>query len=113
MDIIKKYNFNHENPLSLYNYYSDNIKILKAEGAFLNQIRPEYLLEFKDYKVYIHSKNGILYQEKEFYKISMNCWIALFYQLAKLYLIPQITDKILHKLGIPGINISSNLYSTA
>ena len=112
IEFIKKYHFNHQNTLNLYNYYNDNIKILKAEGSFLNQIRPEYLLPFAQYQQYIHSKNGILYQQPEFHKLSVTCWTALFYQLVKLYLIPQITDKMLHKFSIPTTNISSNLYST-
>jgi hypothetical protein len=47
-------------PTNIYSYYSESIRILKMEGAFLNQIRPEFLLSYKDYKAFLSNKNLIV-----------------------------------------------------
>lgn len=55
--IIKKPVFvAHEklnNVLELHAYYSDVIKALQVEGAFLNHIRSEHLLNTNDYLLYM------------------------------------------------------------
>lgn len=58
--IVKKPCFTSEGKLSrileLHNYYSEVIKALQIEGAFLNHIRPEYLLNLSDYLLYMLHK---------------------------------------------------------
>jgi len=44
----------------LYAYYSESIRVLKIEGAFLNQLRPEYLLGFKNYKAFLQNKKQLI-----------------------------------------------------
>lgn len=49
--------------LQLFDLYSDTIKKLKQEGAFLNQIRPEFLLSYSDYVNYQNHKQRIVCSE--------------------------------------------------
>ena len=61
MDLVKRFENSSElSSYGLYGYYCECIKILKIQGAFLNQIRPEYLLSYKNYKAYLNSKNRIV-----------------------------------------------------
>ncbi len=40
---------------ALKDQYNGMIRSLKGNGAYLNTIRPEYLLSFNDYKLWIRS----------------------------------------------------------
>jgi hypothetical protein len=85
---------------------------LKIEGAFLNQIRPEFLLSYKNYKAYLYSKNLVVECEQGFELLSVSSWVALFYQLVKLYLEPQISEKMISKFLNSPSETSSVVYSS-
>jgi hypothetical protein len=84
---------------------------LKIEGAFLNQIRPEFLLSYKDYKAYLYSKNSIVEHEQNFEVLSVHSWVAFFYQLVKLYIEPHITEKMIAKFASNSPPLLSGFYS--
>ena len=39
--------------MQIFKQYDDTIRSLKQEGALLNHIRPEFLLAYNDYLIYI------------------------------------------------------------
>ena len=56
-ELLQKYEPESARVYALYPYLCDVIKVLKVEGAYLNQIRPEFLLSYADYLVYMHQGN--------------------------------------------------------
>ena len=70
---LKKPAFDSEDKISrvkeLHHYYATAIDILQSEGAFLNHIRPEHLLNVGDYLIFVMQKN-IALEEEEFDDIS-------------------------------------------
>ena len=67
-DLIKRFECNNSDNYgaNIHAYYCESIRSLKTEGAFLNQIRPEFLLSFKDYKSYLTNKKLIILQMGKF-----------------------------------------------
>ena len=77
-----------------FEYISEIIKILKADGAFLNHIRPEMLLPFEEYTEYIKIRaedNATILshykkKEKEEFEVKhKQSWLILFYQIFKVF----------------------------
>lgn len=82
----------------LYNYYCDAIKALKIEGAFLNQIRPDFLLSDSDYIAFGASRDLKKDEGCRFKFTLVRSWVTIFYQLCKLFILPQISEKSMQKL---------------
>lgn len=101
-------NFSH----NIYSYYSESIRVLKMEGAFLNQIRPEFLLPFKDYQVCLASKCMVVQSEGSFQALSVLSWMVLFYQLCKLYVLSQVGEKTISRFVPQSSALSSTVYSS-
>lgn len=66
--------------------YTDLIKNLKEQGAFLNTIRPHYLLSYHDFLTYSRTLNnefispmGQKLSENKFNYLSIDSWTTLFY----------------------------------
>jgi hypothetical protein len=69
-------------------------------------------LAYRDYKAFLQNKNNIIQTEDVFRVISFQAWTALFYQLCKLFVLPQITDKLFSKFTSPSLPLpSSTVYS--
>lgn len=81
----------------LYEFYCEAIESLQKEGAFLNHIRPEHLLNASDYLLFGMNSSFTL-EEEEFEDISQQSWICLFYQLCKIYVESTVNKKFLGKL---------------
>lgn len=82
---------------------------MKENGALLNNIRPQYLLSYSDYHTYITSQkndyfspNCLRLSESKFLYLSTDSWIALFYQIIKIYYLSRITLKVMKNM--PGIS---------
>lgn len=93
----------------LLKQYEELLRYLKENGALLNNIRPQYLLSFSDYHIYIKSQKNehfspacLRLSESKFYYLSTDSWIALFYQIMKIYYISRVTLKIMKNMpGLP------------
>ena len=93
--------------LQIRNQYLELIKALQSDGAFLNTVIPEYLMEFKHYYKYIFSDKNTerLLQtnwqqnKKKFKKawqyLNKESWIHLIYQILKIYYLIRVTPKSL------------------
>lgn len=78
-----------ERSVLLFKQYDDIIRYLKADGALLNHIRPQYLLNYSDYHSYIKSLPSAdnMHVGPQFLKIHpkiysylhFDCWTSLFY----------------------------------
>jgi hypothetical protein len=77
-----------------FEYISEVIKLLKAEGAFLNHIRPEMLLNYEEYleNIKIRADNNptiLAYyrkKDKNSFEIEQKySWLILFYQIFKVF----------------------------
>ena len=80
--------------------YEELIKFLKENGAFLNTIRPYYLLSYVDYLLYVKLQNNenlhfssIKLNETKFNYVSLDAWITLFYQIMKLFFLSRVNVK--------------------
>ena len=107
--------------------YEELIAHLKKNGAFLNTIRPYYLLSYHEYTLYVKAfpnefvhNSALRMSETRFKYLSYDCWITLFYQMMKIYSLNKITLKALknlpnipqEKLTIPDYYLEgSNIYS--
>ncbi|EAR97253.2 flagellar associated protein (macronuclear) [Tetrahymena thermophila SB210] len=119
-----------EKSILLFKQYDEIIRYLKAEGALLNHIRPQYLLSYNDYHSYIkqlpkeqnsHVAPQYLKIHPKIYQyIHFDCWINLFYQIIKCYYLAKVNSKIIknipnalpEKLTLPDFYINgSNIYS--
>jgi hypothetical protein len=77
-----------------FEYISEVIKLLKAEGAFLNHIRPEMLLPFEEYleNIRIRAEDNATvlghFRKKERAQFDLEqkqSWLILFYQIFKVF----------------------------
>ncbi|EGR28301.1 hypothetical protein IMG5_179020 [Ichthyophthirius multifiliis] len=87
----------------LFQQYDSLIRLLKQDGALLNHIRPQFLLGYNEYNVYLksqgkeeiqflHQTMGKLSQHKYTY-FCTDSWITLFYQILKIYYLQRINFK--------------------
>ena len=113
-----------DNLKALLQQYEELINYLKVNGAHLNTVRPEYLLSFSDYNKFLkmnpspeNMKTKTL--ERVFPYISMESWVTLFYQVARIYYLNRVTPRSFKNLpGLPGNEanvdaamMGSNIYS--
>jgi len=97
-----------------------------VNGAHLNTVRPEYLLNTSDYtkflKLYPKEENmKPKVVERVYPYIAMESWLTIFYQVLRIYYLNRITPK--NFKALPGISPSetvvdapmqkSNIYSVA
>lgn len=78
-----------EKALLLFKTYDDLIRGLKGDGALLNHMRPQFLLNFSDYHTYVKSlppaENSHVAQAylkinpKIYTYLHYDAWITLFY----------------------------------
>ena len=75
----------------LIKQYEDLIIYLKQNGALLNTIRPQYLLNYTDYTFFLKyqesefvNPNSLKITENKFNYLSVDSWITLFYQIMKV-----------------------------
>lgn len=54
----------------------------------------------------------ILQDENSFEFISVQAWTTLFYQLCKLYILPQVTEKMVSRFSAHSQALSSSVYSS-
>ena len=81
----------------LYSQYLAVINFLKREGAYLNSIRPEYLLSWSDLQAH-YKKNptlnvyqgGLRIGETAHRYLSMDSWLIIINQILKLYFVNKI-----------------------
>jgi len=110
----------------LLNQYEELINYLKINGAHLNTIRPEYLLQTTDYQKFlkINPKEENMKPktvDRIFPYIAMESWITVFYQVLRIYYLNRITPKNFKVLpGVPATDSAvdtamqkSNVYSVA
>ncbi|EGR27115.1 hypothetical protein IMG5_201370 [Ichthyophthirius multifiliis] len=115
----------------IYKQYDDLLRFLKKEGAFLNHIRPEYLLSYRDYVIFIKflpsqlistvSQSGIMLSQNTFLYLQIDAWITVFYQILKIYFLNRVNTKNFKliqgipsdKLTIPDYIQNSNALSTS
>ena len=110
----------------LLTQYEELINYLKVNGAHLNTVRPEYLLNTSDYTKFLkmfpkeeNMKPKVI--EKVYPFIAMESWITIFYQVLRIYYLNRITPKNFKSL--PGMTpaeaivdppmTKSNIYSVA
>lgn len=101
---------------ALIKQYSELIRFLKEDGALLNTIRPQYLLNYLDFNAYLKSQNhenlinsAIKISEHRFSYISLDSWITLVYQILKIYYLSRINVKNFKALpGIPAEKLITN-----
>ncbi len=116
--------------------YFDLIKHLQEQGAYLNTVFPEYLLEYNYFKKYLMNdpntakilepnwdKNKRLIAQYQY--ISKESWILLIYQILKIYYLSRVNSKtfpyslkhlpeeIANKYGLNAKWGSSNMYSVS
>ena len=94
---------------ALVKQYDDLIRFLKEQGALLNSIRPEYLLNFHDYNFFLkinanekYAMSGLKVTENRFKYISADSWLTIFYQILKVYYLSRLQSKMLR--AIPNLN---------
>ena len=110
----------------LLTQYEELINYLKVNGAHLNTVRPEYLLNTSDYTKFLklnpkeeNMKPKVV--ERVYPYIAMESWLTIFYQVLRIYYLNRITPK--NFKALPGISPSetvvdapmqkSNIYSVA
>jgi len=105
--------------------YTELLTFLKANGALLNTIRPEYLLGLSDFSRFLKSSPGLQLKPRQIERrwpyLSMDAWITLLYQIIRVFLLNRISPKTFRSLpGIPpdkavvdSSMTSSNIYSTS
>lgn len=106
--------------------YEELLNFLKVNGAHLNTVRPEYLLNPADYSKYLkmNPKEENWKQksvERFFMQVSAESWITIFYQILRIYYLNRVTPKNLKTLpGMPSSETSvetamtkSNVYSVS
>lgn len=86
--------------------YEELINYLKVNGAHLNTVRPEYLLNTSDYtkflKLYPKEENmKPKVVERVYPYIAMESWLTVFYQVLRIYYLNRITQK--NFKALPGI----------
>lgn len=104
--------------------YTELLAWLKAGGALLNTIRPEFLLSISDYSRYLKSTPELLQFrprqiERRWPYLSMDSWVTLLYQIIKLYVLAHVTPKTFKSLAgvspskatIDEAMTQSNIYS--
>ena len=110
----------------LLTQYEELINFLKINGAHLNTVRPEYLLQKDDYSKFLkmYPKEENMKQktvDRVFEYLSKESWITVFYQILRIYFLNRVTPKNFKTLpGVP-INEStvdqpmskSNIYSVS
>ena len=84
--------------------YTELLAWLKAGGALLNTIRPEFLLSISDYSRYLKSTPELLQFrprqiERRWPYLSMDSWVTLLYQIIKLYVLAHVTPKSFKSLA--------------
>lgn len=116
-----------EKVITIVKQYEEFIKLLMLNGAFLNTIRPWYLLSYTEYLIYVkQNKNEYVHMsgqrlsENKYHYLSLDSWVTLFYQMIKIYALSKINSKSIknlpnispEKLLIPEYYLEgSNLYS--
>ncbi|EGR30900.1 hypothetical protein IMG5_121460 [Ichthyophthirius multifiliis] len=111
--------------------YECLIQQLKIEGAMLNHIRPEFLLVYTDYLIYVKmlpqqqtqliSQNALRMSNQKFTYLQIDSWITLFYQILKIYFLGRLVPKTFkqlpgiptEKLNLPPCIDKSNVFSQA
>ena len=111
-----------EQPQQLFKQYEECLAHLKGHGALLNHIRPEALLNRHDYvNICSHREATKLTPsqllarkkelEKEHKRVSQPSWIAVLYQVIKVYVLNRVTQKqydvlpgVDPKRPLPGFN---------
>lgn len=88
--------------LNLKKQFADVISYLQQQGALLNTVLPDYLLDFTNFKKLVNNNdyysNVLPYQwEKRLQKIHkfihLESWVVLFYQIIKIYYLSRINLK--------------------
>jgi len=87
--------------IQIKNQYDTLIRFLQGEGAFLNNIFPEYLMDFQKYKKFLENdpmtpillasnwaKNKRLRSMHKY--ICTDSWIVIFYQILKIYYLNRV-----------------------
>jgi len=110
----------------LLTQYEELINHLKINGAHLNTVRPEYLLNKDEYSKFLkmYPKEENMKQktiERVFPYLSMESWITVFYQILRIYFLNRVTPKNFKALpGVPASESSvdasmskSNVYSVS
>ena len=104
--------------------------MLKVDGALLNHIRPEHLLQYNDYLFYLKilpaktlqylNSSVLKISQSKFQYISLESWTSLIYQMLKIYFLSKINLKALknsqiipqEKFQVPEYIDGSNFLST-
>ncbi|EWS70940.1 flagellar associated protein, putative (macronuclear) [Tetrahymena thermophila SB210] len=120
-----------EKSKKLMSQYDELIRSLKVEGGMLNHIRPEYLLSYQDYILYVKqlpsqvtntiSQNVLRLSQSRFMYLALDSWIQIFYQILKIYFLNRLNAKNFklipgipaEKMQIPNYIEQSNLISPA
>ena len=110
----------------LLTQYEELINHLKINGAHLNTVRPEYLLNKDEYSKFLkmYPKEENMKQktiERVFPYLSMESWITTFYQILRIYFLNRVTPKNFKSLpGVPASESTvdatmskSNVYSVS
>jgi hypothetical protein len=82
----------------ILNQYEEVINFLKVNGAHLNTVRPEYLLQKDEYLKFLklYPKDDNFKQktvERIFHYLSTESWATVFYQILRIYYLNRITPK--------------------
>ena len=111
--------------------YEKILTFLRSYGAFLNFVKPEFLLDLDDFKRIVSSRevSGELSQnvikewrkiENRFSAVSSYCWTSLIFQVVKVFVVSRVSMRSLRSLPISatievGKNYftKSNLYSVS
>lgn len=116
----------NEKVQKLYESYLTLIHFLKENGAMLNTIRPEYLLNHSDQVLWyrLNPNPNVIninkVPESRWRYLSMDAWLVVFHQILKIYYLCRINLKSLKALpSFPsdkaslgeGYNEANNIYS--
>lgn len=76
-----------------YKIYHNVLEYLKGKCAILSHVRPEHLLLYDDYVIYMkkgQSTENIILDEEIFFRYSSQSWIDLLLQTFKVYVLPNV-----------------------
>ncbi|KAI4464355.1 cilia- and flagella-associated protein 47 [Holotrichia oblita] len=81
-----------------YKTYKQAIRFLSAAGAYFPHVRPELLLEYSSYCLYVKNcyENGQeqLLNPTDFYRISKQCWLDLLLQTYKIFVLNTLCNRV-------------------
>lgn len=80
--------------MKLWTAYDKVKKFLEGKAAYIPNIHPEYLLTYRQYLVYTHTKNvNQVLSEENFKLMTMQCWIDLLLQTYKVFVFMRIKPR--------------------